>query len=77
MVALDSETSSTPPLQSSTIKQGVVPAGSFADVLEGLAKHDGLSDLEAPSNKKALSHLLVVFEKVSATRRRHVADLRF
>jgi len=37
--------SNTLPLQSSTITRGVVPAVSFADVLEDLGKHDGLSRL--------------------------------
>jgi hypothetical protein len=37
--------SNTPNPQSSTIKRGVVPAVSFADVLADLAKHDGLSHL--------------------------------
>ena len=42
MAELDSNTL---PLQSSTITRGVVPAVSFADVLEDLGKHDGLSRL--------------------------------
>jgi hypothetical protein len=49
MAALDRNTANTPPLHSSTIKQAVMPAGSFVDVLKDLAKHDGLSDLVARS----------------------------
>jgi hypothetical protein len=47
----------TLPLQSLTITRGVVPAVSFADVLEDLGKHDGLSRLGNTQQLRADSPL--------------------